>query len=109
MPLYASGLLDSTSFSLPQWPGIATFSLSERHAESGFNVNSMYNQILGSGLSFNLPDYPDLPPGSGIEYLVTSLRRNISNSIQAENSGVLSNTRYSLLFPGQDYGSGVRY
>ena len=81
MPLYASGLLDSTSFSLPQWPGIATFSLSERHAESGFNVKSMYNQILGSGLSFNLPDYPDLPPGSGIEYLVTSLRRNIFLSL----------------------------
>lgn len=109
MVLYASGLLDSTSFSLPQWPGHATFSLSERHLESGFSVRNMYNQIPGSGLGFNLPSYRDLPPGSGIEYLVSSLKRNISHSIQAENSGVLNIGKHSLLFPGQDYGSGVRY
>jgi hypothetical protein len=109
MILYPSGLLDASSFSLPQWPGHATFLLTARHAESGWNVKNMYNQIPGSGLDFNLPSYPDLPPGSGIEYLVSSMKRNISDSIQAENSGVLNTTRYSLLFPGQDYGSGVRY
>jgi len=109
MVLYASGLLDSTSFSQPQWPGHASFLLSERHLESGFNIKSMYNQIPGSGLNFNVGEYPDLPPGSGVAYLVSSLKKNTAHSIQAENSGVLDTTGYSLLFPGQDYGSGVRY
>tara|TARA_R100000808_G_scaffold19731_1_gene42744 strand:- start:4332 stop:4658 length:327 start_codon:yes stop_codon:yes gene_type:complete len=106
---YASGLLDSTGFSQSEWPGHASFLLTERLRESGFNVKSMYSQIPGSGLNFNVSEYPDLPAGYGVDYLVSSLRKNISHSIQSENSGVLSTTSYSLLFPGQDYGSGVRY
>jgi len=109
MALYPSGLLDSTSFSLPQWPGIAAFPLSENHLASGFNIRNNYNTILGAGASFDLTAYPDLPKDSGIEYLAFSLKKGLAHSIQAENSGVLAISKYNILFPGQDLGSGVRY